>query len=194
MREMYTRHPRPVLWLVPEGRVARGEGWVEVAPFYLSTLPVTNAQFESFDPTFQRAAWSLEDSDPALGLSYRDALAYCSWYGRLARKAIRLPDEREWEHASGGLAAAREEQAWHRGNSTERVPRLEAKPPNELGIYGMWGGVWEWVAPLEDGRPMLRGGSWRSWWSEITATPLLRLDPGERHAEAGFRIARSLHG
>lgn len=202
-REAYTLYPRPVLWLVPEGEVRTPRGAVTVAPFYLSTVPVTNRQLEAFDPTYRRSAAAPDDDDPALGVSWRDALAYCAWYGRVARKAIRLPDEWEWERASGAATAAgwrndpaaAEPFVWHAGNSDPaRVPRLDGKRANELGLHAMVGGVWEWVAPTgAGGSPCLRGGSWRTALAEALAGRR-ELPVGERPADAGFRIAKSLRG
>ena len=200
MRERYTSYPRPVLWLVPEGAL----GSVVVEPFYLSTLPVTNRQLEAFTGERERSPLAPEDDDPAIGVGAEQALAYCGWYAEIARKRIRLPSEVEWEYACrageagrwfwGESEAGAEAWAWHRGNSGERVPRLDAKRSNGFGLHAMLGGVWEWVAG-EDG-VVLRGGSWR--------TPLVQLGCGERRtiaeaaadelATAGFRIARSLRG
>ena len=198
-RERYTSYPRPVLWLVPEGALAGGS--VEVAPFYLSTLPVTNVQLEAFSGARRRPAAAAGDDDPAIGVAFELARGYCDWYARVARKAIRLPTEAEWEHACragsrgrwfwGDEAGDAEAWAWHRGNSGETVPPLAGKRSNGFGLHAMLGGVWEWVEGEEGG--VLRGGSWR--------TPVEGLACGERRlgsaageltAEAGFRIARSL--
>ncbi|HXT20601.1 MAG TPA: SUMF1/EgtB/PvdO family nonheme iron enzyme [Thermoanaerobaculia bacterium] len=209
MRQRYTSFPRPVLWLVPEGELLVGESTVAVEPFYLSTLPVTNRELEAFTGPRQRSPCAAEDDNPAIGVSFDLASAYCGWYAGIARKAIRLPTELEWEHAcrAGAVGLANhwwgddetgaEAYVWHRGNSgsAERVPPLAAKRSNPFGLYAMLGGVWEW-ATSETG-PVLRGGSWR--------TPLRELDCTLRRtreqaaaagelAEAGFRIAKSLRG
>jgi formylglycine-generating enzyme required for sulfatase activity len=195
LREVYTSYPRPVLWLVPEGTVQAATGEVAVAPFYLSTLPVTNRQFEAFDPTYVRSSLAGGDDDPAVRVSFRDALAYCAWYSRVSRKPMRLPTEVEWERAAEPARwrqdPAAERYVWHSGNSEEVVPRIEGRRANELGIYGMLGGVWEWVV-AEEGRGVLRGGSWRSSLAEVLAGARRSGDERERPADAGFRIAKSL--
>jgi formylglycine-generating enzyme required for sulfatase activity len=202
-RRRYTSFPRPVLWLVPEGEVAAGGSAAVVEPFYLSTLPVTNRQLEAFTGSRQRSPAAPDDDDPAIGVGVALASAYCGWYARIARKAIRLPTEVEWEHACragahgrwfwGDDEGAADVWAWHRDNSGERVPRLDAKRSNGFGLHAMLGGVWEWVLG-EDG-PVLRGGSWRTPRRELGCSE--RLSPGAAAArgvlgEAGFRIARSL--
>lgn len=164
--DYYTAYPRPILWLVPEGELT--------APFYLSKLPVTNEQFEAFDPGFERSPLAPEDGDPALGVSWHDAAEYCAWYAEVARKPIRLPAEEEWEHACragahgrwffGDDPAVAEEFVWHRGNSGGTVPPLDGKRTNGFGLHAMLGGAWEWtasaaeprglgVAPASVGRP-----------------------------------------
>jgi formylglycine-generating enzyme required for sulfatase activity len=201
-RERYTSYPRPVLWLVPEGELARGGRTVEIAPFYLSTLPVTNVQLEAFTGARQRPAAASTDDDPALGVDFDLARGYCDWYARIARKAIRLPSEAEWEHACragsssrwfwGDDAGEADAWLWHRGNSGETVPPLAAKRSNGFGLHAMLGGVWEWVEGEEGG--VLRGGSWRSPLAEIGCGERRTVSAGEVVADAGFRIARSLRG
>ena len=214
--ERYTSYPRPVLWLVPEGEVASSAAAhaagdlaatppeTTIAPFYLSTIPVTNRQLEAWQPTFTRSPLSPDADGPALGVSYEEALGYCAWYSRVARKAIRLPTELEWEHACragrpelwpwGADTARAEEEVWHRGNSSELAPPLAAKRSNPFGLHAMHGGVWEWVGASAGRPPVLRGGSWRTPIEEIAAGGRRLAAPGERPADAGFRIAKSLRG
>lgn len=195
MRDYYTRYPRPVLWLVP------GAGGI--APFYLSTLPVTNQQFEAFDPGFERSPAAPGDGDPALGVSWDAAAGYCAWYAEIARKPIRLPAEAEWEHACragtagrafwGDDPAAADRFAWHAGNSDPaRVPALDAKPSNPFGLVAMLGGIWEWTAGADGESRILRGGCWRLPAAELACDLRRTEPPAHRLPDAGFRIARSL--
>ncbi len=224
-RKYYTAYPRPILWLIPGGEAhvgGTGPGTgsdaepaftAAVEPFYLSKLPVTNEQFEAFDPGFERAPVSPGDRDPAVGVSWYDAAEYCSWYAEVARKPIRLPTEIEWEHACRGAedgGGRTDELAWHRGNSGGgvRVPALDAKPTNGFGLHAMLGGVWEWTGsvyrpyplegeePVRDGEPddvprVLRGGSFREPLREIGCSARRAEPPDAWFDDAGFRIARS---
>jgi formylglycine-generating enzyme required for sulfatase activity len=200
--ERYTAYPRPVLWLVPEGQLAAPTGAVAVEPFYLSTVPVTNRQLEAFTGARARPAAAVGDDDPAIGVTLDLARGYCDWYARIARKAIRLPAEAEWEHACRAGTSGRwfwgdderdaDAWVWHRGNSGEAVPALAAKRSNGFGLHAMLGGVWEWVEGTEGG--VLRGGSWRTPLDEIGCGERRIVAGGEAVADAGFRIARSLRG
>jgi formylglycine-generating enzyme required for sulfatase activity len=200
--ERYTSVPRPVLWLIPEGeRITAGERHT-IEPFYVSTLPVTNAQLEACMPEWERSPLAPGDDDPAVGTSAELAREYCRWYAALARKPIRLPTEAEWEHACRGGSTARrfwgedetaaDAHAWHAGNSGPLVPPLAGKRTNPFGLHAMLGGVWEWVEGDDGG--VLRGASWRMPLAEIDCAARRVPAAGETIADAGFRIARSLRG
>ena len=196
--ERYTAHPRPVLWLVPEGEI---DGTM-VEPFYLSSLPVTNRQLEAFAPGRARTPAAPDDDDPAVGVDVDLAVGYCEWYARISRKAIRLPTLSEWRYAcrGGGDACdswgddevAAEPWLWHGGNSGDRVPALGAKRSNGFGLYAMLGGVREWA--LDRTRPVLCGGSWRTPLQRISCAGYRPRLPAESLDDVGFRIARSLRG
>ena len=221
-RQSYTRYPRPILWLVRGGAVtiggeendSRPRFKARVEPFYIGKYPVTNEQFEAFDPGFERSSISAGGRGPATGVSFEMANAYCEWYAGVSRKPMRLPTEVEWEAACRGGSAGRTffgdaaagDFAWHAGNSWAEVGRLDAKKANDLGLYGMLGGVWEWTRSLarpyplsppfgEDssvlGRRVLRGGSVRIVAAELTCSLRRAEDPAARHEDVGFRIAKS---
>lgn len=223
LEESYTRHPRPILWLVRGGTVLLGGAGgdtepafaADVGPFYLSKEPVTNRQYEAFDPDSPRSPASPGDDDPATGRSFDDARAFCAWYARVSRKPIRLPTEVEWEYACragtstrfffGDDAGDAETWLWHRDNCDGKVGRLKSKPPNGYGLLAMLGGVWEWTdSPYrpypaagegEPGGPrVVRGGSFRTPLGEIGCAVRRALDPGARFDDVGFRIARDFAG
>lgn len=99
---------------------------------------------------------------PVVHVSHDDALAYCEWAGK------RLPTEAEWERAARAGVEGKD-YIWgdelepggeHRANIWQgRFPventeadgfattnPVRAYPPNEWGLYGMAGNVWEWCS------------------------------------------------
>ncbi|MCH9650084.1 MAG: formylglycine-generating enzyme family protein [Deltaproteobacteria bacterium] len=211
-RERYTKYPRPILWLVPGGDLLlAGGSHAAIEPFYISKFPVSNEQFEAFDPGFLRSDLSADDSDPAIGVSLQEAQEYCAWYSEVSRKNMRLPSEEEWEYACRGGSPSRffwgddpteaDDFLWDADNSDGQLHPADAKRANEFGLFGMLGSVWEWVAPEpgEDGEQaplerhgVLRGGSFQTPRKEISCS--LRKTAGDTEAVegAGFRIVKSL--
>ncbi|HSR51696.1 MAG TPA: SUMF1/EgtB/PvdO family nonheme iron enzyme [Acidobacteriota bacterium] len=221
MAQYYTSYPRTILWLVPGGEVriggeeedAQPAFHVEVKPFYISKWPITNEQYAAYDRDFRPLPHSSGPRDPAVGLSYHDALGYARWYASVSRKPMRLPSEIEWEYAcrSGNpgqhffdLEEA-DQYLWDRRNSQDRVQPAEDVKPNDFGLHATLGSVWEWTAspyrpyPLhndpgdekESGERVLRGGSFRLDRREISCSLRRPAAPDERIEDAGFRLARS---
>lgn len=199
----YTHVPRPILWLVRGGSrpAVGGPGSTDVESFYLSKFPVTNLQLEAFAPEFRRGELSSGDDDPAVGVSGELAVAYAAWYAEVARKPMRLPTAVEWEHACRGGGDADDvfgdvevlEHAWCRENVPDGtpIPRLDHRASNGAGLWGMLGGVWEWVDD-GDGGLVLCGGSVRSAAVDLSPGARRREPASSAPDDAGFRVAKSL--
>lgn len=224
LADAYTRYPRTLLWLIPGGSLTwRGPDGatsvVEIDSFYLSKVPVTNEQFEAFDPGFLRHPSTPRDDDPAVGVSYNNAGAYCAWYAELSRKPMRLPTAEEWRWACGGEEIADPASwpcgerldglAWHAGNSKSDsgagpMPRVTARRHNAFGLFGMLGGVWDWTstavarpASTLDGTSTLRwqcGGSYQTPASQLTPELSRAVAESQRDIDVGFRVVKPLRG
>jgi formylglycine-generating enzyme required for sulfatase activity len=70
---------------------------VTLTRFYMSRFPITNAQYERFDPSHvsKRAPWANEQH-PVIYVTARDAERFCEWLSQTERKKYRLPTEAEW--------------------------------------------------------------------------------------------------
>ncbi len=216
----YTKIPRPILWLIRGGEVCLGNPELEdasptftatVKPFYIAKSPLTNEQYEAFDPSFERSRQSPGDRDLATGISWQQAAAYCDWYQDLSGRVTRLPTEFEWEFACRGgtqtpgfwSPSKIDEYAVHAGNAAEvGAGSWERLKPNPVGLYSMLGGIWEWTDsdylpypgrgqewPAEP-RKVLRGGCWRDDAGSLDAARRRAEVPAAVPADAGFRILR----
>jgi formylglycine-generating enzyme len=129
------------------------------SPFYMGATPVTNAQYEQFDPAHRslrgKRGISHGDQDAVVFISWHDAKAFTEWLSRKEGKPYRLPTEAEWEYAcrsgtttkfnTGGSLP----EAFHLNQTDAWYPRLvplkvAATPPNSRELYNMHGLVEEW--------------------------------------------------
>jgi formylglycine-generating enzyme required for sulfatase activity len=176
--------------------------WVD--PFEIGLTQVTNREWALFRPG------DYGDPDqPAVNISWFDAVAYCKWLG----ERFRLPTEAEWERAArGGVEAKR--YPW--GDDPPRdyqeltAPRPVARrPPNGFGLYDMCENVHEWCsdwydasyyASSPDRNPMgpetgtrraSRGGSWRHQVKFTRCAARSSIRPDFRYSDYGFRVAAS---
>ena len=145
----------------------------QVAPFFLATVPVTNAEFLQFvqaHPEWRRSRvrrlfadenylrhWT-SDLVPGAGAPAKSPVVNVSWFAARAYaewKGMRLPTTAEWEYAaSAGIDQldGRSERRYR-----ERVLRLYSRAnrgapaevrstfKNYWGVYDLHGLVWEWV-------------------------------------------------
>lgn len=103
------------MFLIPTGRFVMGSKDANAQPneepltpvvlscHYMARLPVTNAQYEMFDPSHaaKRAPWA-NGKHPVLYVSWNDAEAFCQWLSKREKKTYRLPTEAEWEFSARG--------------------------------------------------------------------------------------------
>ena len=142
---------------------------VTLSCYYLSRYPVTNRDYEQFDPSHVRKrAKGAGDSHPVVYVSSLDAIKFCAWLTTRERKKYRLPTEAEWEYAArgtdgrrypwgndegrGDLANFADKNtvfAWSDRNIDDGYP--ESSPvgafprgASPFGMEDMAGNVWEW--------------------------------------------------
>lgn len=134
---------------------------VHLTPFEVAAHPVTNVEYELFDPGHAACRWPEPQDDdrcPVTNVSWFDAWAFCRWLG----EAYRLPTEAEWEYAcragtsspfSSGDAISSREANFDgnypygdapKGPYLRRTTPAGSYAPNPLGLYDMHGNVWEW--------------------------------------------------
>ncbi|GLS22856.1 protein 3-oxoalanine-generating enzyme family protein [Labrys miyagiensis] len=166
------------------------------------------------DPGFTQA-----DDHPVVCVSWHDAQAYLVWLGeRSGGKAYRLLSEAEWEYCCrAGTTTAYstgDNISLGQANFSRHITGTASAfrfPPNQLGLWGMHGNVWEWCEdnwhedyvgdPPSDGSVwfggnsalrVLRGGSWIGYPQYLRSAYRDGDPPIFRDKDVGFRVARML--
>ena len=71
--------------------------------FHFGAAPVTNAQYEQYDPKHSavrgKLGYSNDDDEAVVFVSWNDAVGFCEWLTEREGRPYRLPTEAEWEYA-----------------------------------------------------------------------------------------------
>jgi formylglycine-generating enzyme required for sulfatase activity len=145
---------------IPSGEFLMGDDKqrIEVAEFYISRYPITNAQFAKFVQAkkYERPShWGAggipagKENHPVVYVSWHNTVAFCDWLSEATGRRFRLPTEAEWEKAArGGLRIPQKvftlsaTAAWRKMLSTDlRIPSYgDALRDNPLpGRQYPWG-------------------------------------------------------
>ena len=72
-------------------------------PFRIAKTPITNAQYERFEPGHREMrgvrGLSNDDDEAVVSVSWHDAVRFCQWLSEKEGRSYRLPTEAEWEIA-----------------------------------------------------------------------------------------------
>lgn len=128
--------------------------------------------------------------EPMSNVSWDDCNVFLKKLSSLTGRTFRLPTDAEWEYAARGGVKGQgyafsgsnniDEIAWYNGNSENEYHDVGLKKPNELGIYDMTGGVWEWCSDF----------SW-NWRQEISErSPALFNPMGPESSTRNTHVAR----
>lgn len=153
---------------IPAGSFVMGEGGIEqdelpphavtLSAFLMQQTPVTNLQYEQFDPSHRRFrgkdGTTAGDHDACAFVNYAQAEAFAQWLTQKEGKLYRLPTEAEWEYAcrAGTHTAFAFGDTLPGGtfvqedffNETICDMAVAKGEPNAWGLYDMHGLVEEW--------------------------------------------------
>jgi formylglycine-generating enzyme required for sulfatase activity len=97
--------------------------------------------------------------NPAIGMTWHNAMTFCRWLSGKTGRKYRLPTEAEWEYAcragtTNVFAPDRnirgdpnqlKDYVWYKADSDGEPHEVAKKKPNGWGLYDMLGNVREWV-------------------------------------------------
>lgn len=181
--------------------------------FYIDIHPVTNLEYILFlrkSGYKTSAKFDLEKAEknpdlPVTGLIYEDCVAFSKFFNKS------LPSEWEWEIAARSL---KKDNIYVNGRISSkydgnflssriyRKVKVMSYKPNEMGIYGMEGNIYEWTSgryeqkymagkiPAGTDLRVIRGGSWTNQPYDVKTTVRTPF-PSDRSLNwLGFRCIR----
>jgi formylglycine-generating enzyme required for sulfatase activity len=116
---------------------------VALSPFYMSQHPITNAQYERFDPRHKAKRMDgAGDDHPVVYVTSFEAARFCEWLGQQDGRKYRLPTEAEWEFAA-------------RGNDGRKYPWGNQNGGGDLANFADASTAFPWRDPqINDGYPV----------------------------------------
>jgi formylglycine-generating enzyme required for sulfatase activity len=141
---------------------------VTVPTFFMGRYPITQAQYEAVMGTNPATEYDPEcfvaPNKPVVGVSWHDAVAFCTALAQRTGRPYRLPSEAEWEYACRAgtttpfyfgstittEVANYNGQCYTYGDGPEGEFRNALTPvdhfgiANRFGLSDMHGNVWEW--------------------------------------------------
>ena len=190
---------------------------VTVSDFYIGRYEITQAEWRNIMGTDPR---DLEfkgcDDCPVENVTWNDVQVFIKKLNQKTGKNYRLPTEAEWEYAAKGgtntngkTALKRSNKdinsyAWYFSNSSKKTQPVGKKKPNRLGLYDMFGNVYEWcsdwygrydfgqqinpMGPAISSARVCRGGSWGDGANYVNAVNRGNSVPDEKSKYIGFRL------
>ena len=196
-----------------------GTKQTDVAEFYLGVYEVTQAQWQAVMGADNNPSQFQSDDLPVEKVSYNDAKKFIEKLNEKSkggRYSYRLPTPVEWEYACRGGPISEDESKFSfyfdkptndlsagdanfdwafpagkgtKGKAPNKPVKVGSYKPNKLGLYDMYGNVWEWTDDRYCGIQEARGGSWISS-AIFCAAPNVDGYAREPSSEyIGFRLA-----
>ncbi|CAG0940810.1 Hercynine oxygenase [Anaerolineae bacterium] len=165
---------------------------VTLSAYAIGRYPVTNSEFKRFIDDngyttreyWTDAGWKQKEADswtkprywddpmwndpsqPVVGVSWYEAIAFCSWLSKKTGKHHRLPTEAEWEYAARGRDGYRYPwgHQWDKNkcnnkesgsDRTTPVGQFSPQGDSSFGVGDMVGQVWEWCSTKYGGKNAL---------------------------------------
>jgi len=106
-------------------------------------------------PVYGDLSMGYGKKNPAIAITWHNAVNFCKWLSEKTGKKYRLPTEAEWEYACRAGATSiygvgcdpkvLKDYAWYGACSDGRNAEVAKRKPSAWGLYDMLGNVREWV-------------------------------------------------
>lgn len=160
--------------------------------------------------SWQTPGFTQADDDPAVCVSWDDAVAYTAWLSERTGQHYRLASSSQWLRAAHGMpkgnpcqlgnvddASRRstlDNDRWPCNDGASETAPVGHYAASAVGAYDMYGNVSEWLAGGTPGARSFRGLSWRHGSHETALGSLGTADSDIGYTSVGFRVVRAIDG
>ncbi|MEZ6096760.1 MAG: SUMF1/EgtB/PvdO family nonheme iron enzyme, partial [Pirellulaceae bacterium] len=169
--------------------------------FYIGIHEVTQEQYTKV--TGKNPSKHIGEKLPVEHLSYVEAQEFCRMLSEIpeekaAKRTYRLPTADEWTTACQGDSKNLgfdklrvNDYAWFKGNSSGSTQQVGTLRPNRLGLFDMFGNVWEWCDSGNERGGRVFGLGFKSGEADFSKIVSYYFDRNYRSESFGFRIVMS---
>jgi hypothetical protein len=173
----------------------------KIDAFYMYRFEVSGLDYSPFlKDTNKEIPRDLDLKRPIVNITYSEAQAYCNWLASIYKIQFRLPSKEEWQYAARAYHFDNDDFIYNKPLPNEHVLYSKNakynKPnctsclkPNELGLYGMVGNVWEWTEQRFKGfDAFIVGGSFLEDEEFVKVTSQKEINSNTKQKDLGFRM------
>ncbi|MCP3685150.1 MAG: formylglycine-generating enzyme family protein [bacterium] len=166
----------------------------------MGKYPVTQMQWAEVNKTLLSV--DRKDNFPITNVSWDGARKFCSTLSTVIGFCVRLPELEEWEFACKSITNRPhisnldrdviDKHVWYKGNSNGIPHIVGEKNPNKIGLYDMYGNVYEWCGNKGKNHPSMgwlkfaAGGCYCSNMWELKRP--VQYTQSFKKATLGFRV------
>lgn len=204
----------PNMVIVLTGKYSKAGETIDVKNrFALAQTPVTVKEWDVFcserGASYRKFIGKHDNPElPIVGVTYSDALKYCSWLSEITGHKYRLPTQSEWEYAA--LGGSNQKYWWgkddeiahanYRDSNIKTTTPVKSYPHNQFNLYDMHGNVWEWCSnaisiqnnDVNSQERILKGGCFYYDSSYLSPFSYITLEQDAVFNSVGLRVARDL--
>lgn len=173
----------------------------KIESFYMYRFEVSGMDYKRFlKATDKEIPKGLDLKRPITNITYTEAQEYCSWLKSIYKVNFRLPTKEEWQYAARGgnfndnnfiynKELPNNYVVYLKNTKYEKPECISCMKPNELGLYGMVGNVWEWTEQrLKGFTAFIVGGSYLEDADHVKVTTQKEIDFSHKQKDVGFRM------
>ena len=185
----------------------------EGGDFYIGKYEVSNQEYMEFwvemkhrRPSFADNPNFNQPTQPVVGVSWYDAVAYCAWLSKKTGIGHALPTEEDWKLAAYG--AEQRQFPWGEGSASKMRANFDNNAVGPVavdsyptgatleGVFNLGGNVWEWCDAWSDytqADRVILGGAWNAGPDDMRLAFRNWERPEENQRnDLGFRMVRAI--